>query len=129
MAGLLAGPWAVRNQRELGAPIFFRDNFGLELAIANCPGAVHPADPRLAYRTRMTDIQTMQLTEAQLRPAGAKSPISARWPQRHGDGSALIPGISSLYAGAGWFRRASDVSSPRLSRDGGNILLDSRPED
>jgi hypothetical protein len=58
--------------RELGAPIFLRDNFGLELAIANYPGAVHPADPRLAYWTRMTDIQTMHLTEAKLRAAGGE---------------------------------------------------------
>jgi hypothetical protein len=72
VAGLLAGPWAVRNMRELGAPIFLRDNFGLELAIANFPGAVNPADPRLAYWTRMTTIQTMHLSEAQLRSAGGE---------------------------------------------------------
>ena len=72
VAGLLAGPWAVRNMRELGAPIFLRDNFGLELAIANYPGAVNPADPRLAYWTRMTTIQTMHLSEAQLRSAGGE---------------------------------------------------------
>jgi hypothetical protein len=58
--------------RELGAPIFLRDNFGLELAIANYPGAVHPADQRLAYWTRMTQIQTMHLTEAELRAAGGE---------------------------------------------------------
>jgi hypothetical protein len=72
VAGLLAGPWAVRNMNELGAPIFLRDNFGLELAIANYPGAVNPADPRLAYWTRMTTIQTMHLSEAQLRSAGGE---------------------------------------------------------
>jgi hypothetical protein len=72
VAGLLAGPWAARNMRELGAPIFLRDNFGLELAIANYPGAVNPADPRLAYWTRMTTIQTMHLSEAQLRSAGGE---------------------------------------------------------
>jgi hypothetical protein len=57
---------------ELGAPILLRDNFGLELAFGNYPGAVDPADPRLAYWTRMTDIQTMHLTEAQLRAAGGE---------------------------------------------------------
>jgi hypothetical protein len=72
VAGLLAGPWALRNMRELGAPIFLRDNFGLELAIANYPGAVHPADQRLADWSRMTEIQTMHLTEAQLRAAGGE---------------------------------------------------------
>ena len=72
VAGLLAAPWAIRNMRELGAPIPLRDNFGLELAIANYPGAVHPADPRLAYWTRMTGIQSMHLTEAQLRAAGGE---------------------------------------------------------
>jgi hypothetical protein len=49
VVGLLAGSWTIRNMRELGAPIFLRDTFGLELAMANYPGAVHPADPRLAY--------------------------------------------------------------------------------
>jgi hypothetical protein len=72
VAGLLAGSWAMRNMRELGSPIPLRDNFGLELAIANYPGAVHPADQRLAYWTRMTTIQTMHLTEAQLRAAGGE---------------------------------------------------------
>jgi hypothetical protein len=33
---------------------------------------VHPADPRLAYWSRMTEIQTMHLTEAQLRAAGGE---------------------------------------------------------
>jgi len=28
-------PWAVRNQRVLGRPIFLRDNFGLELQVSN----------------------------------------------------------------------------------------------
>ena len=72
VAGMLAVPWAVRNMHELGAPIFLRDNFGLELAIANYPGAVHPADPRLAYWTRLTQIQTMHLTGAELRAAGGE---------------------------------------------------------
>ena len=72
VVGLLAGPWAVRNMHELGAPIFLRDDFGLELAFGNYPGAVHPADPRLAYWSRMNEIQTMHLTEAQLRAAGGE---------------------------------------------------------
>ena len=72
VAGMLAVPWAVRNMHELGAPIFLRDNFGLELAIANYPGAVHPADPRLAYWTRLTQIQTMHLTGPELRAAGGE---------------------------------------------------------
>jgi hypothetical protein len=32
---LTAGPWAMRNAQELGRPIPFRDNLGLELALAN----------------------------------------------------------------------------------------------
>ena len=72
VAGLLAGPWAIRNAHELGAPIFLRDDFGLELAIANYPGAAHPADPRLAFWTRFSEIQTMFLTEAKLRAAGGE---------------------------------------------------------
>ncbi|HEX9169028.1 MAG TPA: hypothetical protein VF886_08905 [Roseiarcus sp.] len=72
VAGLLAGPWAVRNSFELGSPIFLRDNLGLELAIANYPGAVHPADPRLAHVARLKEIQTMFVTEAGLRAAGGE---------------------------------------------------------
>jgi hypothetical protein len=72
VVGLLAGSWTIRNMRELGAPIFLRDTFGLELAMANYPGAVHPADPRLAYWTRLTEIQPMSMTEAQLRAGGGE---------------------------------------------------------
>jgi hypothetical protein len=33
-AAIPIGPWAIRNQRALGAPILLRDNLGLELAVA-----------------------------------------------------------------------------------------------
>jgi hypothetical protein len=72
VVGLLVGPWAVRNMHEVGAPIFLRDDFSLELAFGNYPGAVHPADPRLAYWSRMTEVQPMSMTEAKLRAAGGE---------------------------------------------------------
>ena len=56
VAGSLAGFWAERNMRELGAPIFLRDDLGLELALSNYSGAVHTADPSAAYFTRFKEI-------------------------------------------------------------------------
>ena len=35
VAGLCLAPWAWRNERALGSPIFLRSNFGLELYISN----------------------------------------------------------------------------------------------
>ncbi len=35
VAGLCLAPWAWRNARQLGAPIFTRSNFGLELRLSN----------------------------------------------------------------------------------------------
>ena len=33
-------PWAWRNYTKLGAPVFIRSNFGLELRMGNNPGAL-----------------------------------------------------------------------------------------
>ncbi len=60
VAGALAGFWAERNLRALGEPVALRDNLGLELAIANYPGAVHPGDESHAYVERMKAIHPIQ---------------------------------------------------------------------
>jgi hypothetical protein len=65
-------PVGCKKHARLGAPIFLRDDFGLELALGNYPGAVHPADPRLAYLSRLEEIATIDMTEAQLRAAGGE---------------------------------------------------------
>lgn len=54
--GIVLTPWALRNQAQLGEPVLLRSNFGLELALANHPGAVNPADPRAVFRARMDEL-------------------------------------------------------------------------
>jgi len=53
---LLVTPWALRNQRVMGAPILLRDNAGLQLAVANYPEAVHPKDPHATYEKRIREV-------------------------------------------------------------------------
>jgi hypothetical protein len=72
LAGSLAGFWAERNIRELGAPIFLRDNFGLELALSNYPGAAHAADPNAAYFGRAKEIHPMLVGAGELDAKGGE---------------------------------------------------------
>ena len=50
---LLVAPWAIRNERVLGAPVPLRSNAGLELALSNYDGAETVTDQRLAYLDRI----------------------------------------------------------------------------
>jgi hypothetical protein len=74
VAGPLAGIWAERNMVRLGEPIALRDNFGLELDISNYSGAVQPADPHIAYVSRIEDIHPLTVGRAneRLRAAGGE---------------------------------------------------------
>ncbi len=71
VGGSLAGFWAERNMRELGAPIFLRDNLGLELALSNYPGALH-ADPKGAYLRRFEAIHPMAMVAGELEAKGGE---------------------------------------------------------
>lgn len=53
---MLVAPWAIRNQRVMGAPILLRDNSGLQMAVANYPAAVHPSDPGGVYERRLREV-------------------------------------------------------------------------
>ena len=63
-SALVLGPWAARNQLLLGSPLLLRDNFGLELAIANYPSAVHPADIAHELDERLTQIHPRNSDQA-----------------------------------------------------------------
>jgi hypothetical protein len=80
VAGLLAGVWAERNMAMLGAPIALRDNLGLELAISNHDGAVHPADPFAGYISRMVEIHPIHSEAAleAMQAAGGEAPYYRR---------------------------------------------------
>ena len=54
---LLFGSWTARNLAVMGQPIWLRDNLGLELAVANHPGAVAPPDQPDAFEARLRQIQ------------------------------------------------------------------------
>lgn len=49
-------PWVVRNNIVMGHPIILRDNFGLEFALANYPGAIGAIDPLEARTKRIVAI-------------------------------------------------------------------------
>jgi hypothetical protein len=72
VGGSLAGFWAERNMRELGAPIFLRDDLGLELALSNYSGAVHAADPNAAYLTRLEAIHPIHMVAGELDAKGGE---------------------------------------------------------
>lgn len=74
VAGLLSGIWAVRNVHALNSPIALRDNLGLEMAISNYDGAVHPVNPLAAYVGRLKDIHPIQseAARAAMRKSGGE---------------------------------------------------------
>ncbi|WBO21906.1 hypothetical protein [Sphingomonas abietis] len=51
---LLITPWAIRNDRQLGHRILLRDDFGLEIALANHDGAVSGAAPFETFEKRLS---------------------------------------------------------------------------
>jgi hypothetical protein len=57
---LVLAPWVLRNAQVMGKPIVLRDNFGLEIALANYPGALDPADPHVESQARMRAIHPYQ---------------------------------------------------------------------
>lgn len=71
---LVLAPWVLRNAQVMGKPILLRDNFGLETALANYPGALDPADPHAESQARMRAIHPYQNPEAlsRLRQAGGE---------------------------------------------------------
>lgn len=71
---LLLAPWVLRNAQVMGSPVLLRDNFGLEIAMANYPGALDPADPRAETLARARAIHPYQNPQAlaRLRAAGGE---------------------------------------------------------
>lgn len=51
-AVVVLAPWYIRNIEVMGAPILLRSNFGLEMALANHPGAVTTDDKLRTFNTR-----------------------------------------------------------------------------
>ena len=72
VGGSLAGFWAERNMRELGAPIVLRDDLGLELALSNYSGALQAADPSAAYLSRLIEIHPIRMDAAELKAKGGE---------------------------------------------------------
>lgn len=96
---LLFGPWTVRNAIVMGEPIWLRDNLGLELAVANFPGAVMPADPKAMFDGRLEEVHPFVGVNAylDLKDAGGEIGYSRQmkletvaWMQAHPGDVALI---------------------------------------
>jgi hypothetical protein len=72
VGGSLGGFWAERNMRELGAPIFLRDDFPLEAALYNYSGVWDAADPNAALNSRMNEIHPSRMVPGQLDAKGGE---------------------------------------------------------
>jgi len=57
---LIVTPWAIRNERALGAPIALRSDLGLELALANHPAALSDKKPELVFQDRLAAIHPFE---------------------------------------------------------------------
>jgi hypothetical protein len=57
---LIITPWALRNERVLGTPVLLRSDFGLELALANHPGALSNKPPALVFHERLAQIHPFE---------------------------------------------------------------------
>jgi hypothetical protein len=68
--GAVMTPWTVRNIQVLHRPIFLRDNFGLELELANHPGALESTDEQAEFLHHFEETHPM-------RPAGKDAMIKA----------------------------------------------------
>jgi hypothetical protein len=53
---LVLAPWTIRNYEAFGSFVPLRSNAGLELAVANYPGAVDAADQQRAFVDRLDEI-------------------------------------------------------------------------
>ena len=120
---LVLGPWVLRNERVLGAPLL-RSNLGLELAIDFHPGAVDPADRGKAAMDRARQIHPFSSQRAleALRSAGGEVPYSRRlgeetkrWILAHPGAAMRIATrhvVQFLFPPA-WFFRGSDPAADR----------------
>lgn len=74
LLALLLAPWAIRNQIVLGAPVLLRSNAGLELAIAQYPGAATGGDRAAAFEARLHQVHPLQGRQAlaAMRAAGGE---------------------------------------------------------
>ena len=75
---ILIVPWTLRNMKELGAPIVLRSNAGLELALAQYPGAVNPPSRREAFLARLDQIHPTLSLDAyhRMQAAGGEVPYA-----------------------------------------------------
>ena len=66
VVGLCLAPWAWRNERRLGAPVFTRTNFGLEMRLSNNDDAspLEPVNLRRRLYDRFHPLQNLREAEA-----------------------------------------------------------------
>jgi len=86
-AAAICGPWVVRNRVVLGAWIPVRDNFGLELSMANddCAGVTSAANPCLAltYPNTRPDVAAALAREGEARYYHGRAEQAFRWIGSH----------------------------------------------
>ena len=92
VTALVSFPWALRNEHQFGRMVWSRGNFGIEFALGTYPGAVSPADPAAAFRSRLKEIHPFQSDRAyaEMEAVGGEVPYSEalakvtwRWVVQH----------------------------------------------
>ncbi len=81
---LLSYPWALRNERVLGEPVWSRSNFGFVFAEGFHAAAVAPADPKRVFIDRMAEIDPFERAKgfAALTAAGGEPGYNRYWTAR-----------------------------------------------
>jgi hypothetical protein len=76
---LILGPWMIRNMTVLDSGPLLRSNVGLELAIANHPGALADLPPATAYTRRLEEVHPFVSSRARaaMEAAGGEVAYSA----------------------------------------------------
>ena len=97
---VLIVPWSIRNEAELSAFVPLRSDTGLELALANHPGAVSSKDPGRAFAERLGAIHPAesQRAFAAMQSAGGEVPYSRMLGRSAKDWIAAHPGAATQLA-------------------------------
>lgn len=108
---ILIAPWAIRNERVLGAFVLLRSNFGIELALANHPSALSARPPENVFAERLEAIHPS--ANPALRPIIAQRGGELRYAKGLAASSEQWITAHPLAFAQLWLRHLSEFFFPR----------------
>ena len=108
---ILIAPWAIRNERVLGAFVPLRSNFGIELALANHPAALSSRTPENVFAERLDAIHPS--ANPALRPIIAQRGGELRYAQSLARSTEDWIAAHPLAFAQLWLRHLSEFFFPR----------------